>query len=608
MGRRNSKRLPPKSGWAMYLRTSSQEAQNPENSQRRQRHAIQRALLDPSEILLVAEYTDTMSGRTPNRDGYQRLLEDARAGKFSHVAVENAERFGRNDTEALTAIDELHNLGVAIRFADYPDLDPIDPDDRIMVSLSFTLARRESMKLGQRVTGGLHTKLRSGGFVGLAPDGYVNVEQRVDQPSKSNNGRYTRWIEPDPEQFKVWRLAWDLLLTDRYTLEQICEELHERGYKYRSGRPFITIKNGRRMAAINTLSKRFHNWFYAGWVVSPKAGIPPKAIRGNWKPVVTTEELERGIEILAKRGEKTVRRRRHEYLLSSLIFMEQPEDKIVIRMTCSTSNPSRSGGGTSHYRITRTDINLLCSDVDVQVADYLMRIQIDPEVIPLIRECYTIEVADKLGHNRPHERARIESALKSVDDEEARAARLFAAGKITEVVWDNLWAEWQDRRRMLRHSLEAADQQTDYHIAHLDDALHIISRIGVLFRRLDASSQKELLREIVERVVVDPSGKVMRVELLPPFSYLHQLSDRVGGGEGGSNGSKKTKTSISAGSCSTKLSLGGPEGIRTLGLYSAIVALSQLSYRPSLALALYSCARAIVKVKLTACLVTFSTF
>lgn len=563
MGRRSSKRLPPKPGWAMYLRTSSQEAQNPENSQRRQRHAIHRALLEHSDLPLIAEYVDTMSGRTSNRDGYQRLLEDARAGHFSHVAVENAERFGRNDTEALMTIDELHSLGVAIRFADYPDLDPFDPDDRIMVSLSFTLARRESMKLGQRVTGGLHTKLRNGGFVGLAPDGYVNVEQRVDQPSKSNNGRYTRWIEPDPEQFKVWRLAWDLLLTDRYTLEQICEELHQRGYKYRSGRPFVTIKDGRRMPAVNTLSKRFRNWFYAGWVVSPKAGIPPKTVRGNWKPVVTTEELERGLEILAKRGQRTIRQRRHEYLLSSLIFLEYPEDKRLIRLTCSTSNPGRSGGGTSHYRVARTDIHLLCSEIDQQVADYLLQIQVDPEFIPLIRECYTTEIAEKLGHNRLNERARIEAALKATDEEEARAARLFAAGKITEAVWDSLWAEWQDRRRTLRHSLESADRQTEYHIAHLDDALHIISKIGVLFKRLDASSQKDLLREIVERVVVDPGGKVLRVELLPPFSYLHGLSDRIRNADGGDDGDGKTKASVKAGSCSISIALGGLDEIQS---------------------------------------------
>src|SRR5690606_18969849 len=99
-----------------------------------------------------------------DRAGYQRLLEDARAGKFSHVAVENAERFGRNDTEALTAIDELHQLGVAVRFADYPDLDPIDADDRLLIAISFTLARRESIKLGERVKGGIHAKFRNGGY------------------------------------------------------------------------------------------------------------------------------------------------------------------------------------------------------------------------------------------------------------------------------------------------------------------------------------------------------------------------------------------------------------------------------------------------------------
>ncbi|MEQ8676783.1 MAG: recombinase family protein [Aggregatilineales bacterium] len=118
----------------------------------------------------------------------------------------------------------------------------------------------------------------------------------MDDPTRSKTGRYDRWVEPDPEQFKVWRQAWDLLLTDNHTLDQICEELHTRGYRFRSGRPFVEIKNDRRKASSNTLSKRFHNWFYAGWVVSEKASIPPKTVQGNWKPVVTTEEFEHGLE------------------------------------------------------------------------------------------------------------------------------------------------------------------------------------------------------------------------------------------------------------------------------------------------------------------------
>ena len=81
-------------------------------------------------------------------------------------------------------------------------------------------------------------------------------------------------------------------------------------------------------------------------------------------------------------------------------------------------------------------------------------------------------------------------------------------------------------------------------------------------------------------LVLDRCQKVLRVELLPPFSYLHGLSDRIRNADDGGDGDGKAKTSVEAGSCLTKLSLGGPEETRTLDLYSAIVALSQLSYRP----------------------------
>jgi hypothetical protein len=411
------------------------------------------------------------------------MLADARAGHFSHVAVENAERFGRNDTDALIAIDELHALGVAVRFADYPDLDPIDPDDRILVSLSFTLARRESLKLGQRVRGGLHAKLRNGGFVGLPPDGYINREHRTDNTGQARNGKYTRWIEPDPDRIVIWRLAWDLLLTDQYTLAAICEELHQRGYHYRSGRPFITVKSdGKRRANKNTLSSIYHNWFYAGWVVSEKAGIPPKTVRGQWEPLVSTEEFERGLEILASRNRHRVARRRHDYLLKGLIYIALPGQPKPVKLTGSTSNASRPGGGTAYYCIPRSDTNIRCMLIDQQIPDVLAGIQVDPDLIPLIRASYTKEVARKLGHLRPAEREQLQQQLGQIDKEEARALRLYVTGKITEQVWNEMWAEWQDRRRTLRTSLEAAETQSGLHIDNLDSALTVIAKVGILVK------------------------------------------------------------------------------------------------------------------------------
>lgn len=61
---------------------------------------------------VINEYSDTLSGRSTDLPDYQWMLRDARLGKFSHVTAENTERFRRNDTEALFAIDELYALGI----------------------------------------------------------------------------------------------------------------------------------------------------------------------------------------------------------------------------------------------------------------------------------------------------------------------------------------------------------------------------------------------------------------------------------------------------------------------------------------------------------------
>ena len=116
-----------------------------------------------------------------------------------------------------------------MRFANSPDLDPMDPDGRVIVALSFTLARRETALLGIRVKGGLRAKRENGGFSGQAPDGYRNVQERTTLDAKKQFGRFTRHIELDSERVPVIREAWDLLLEDKLTLPEIAEALHAKG-------------------------------------------------------------------------------------------------------------------------------------------------------------------------------------------------------------------------------------------------------------------------------------------------------------------------------------------------------------------------------------------
>jgi hypothetical protein len=189
-----------------------------------------------------------------------------------------------------------------------------------------------------------------------------------------------------------------------------------------------------------------------------------------------------------------------------------------------------------------------------------------------------------MGHLRPDERLALETALKAVDDEEARSVRLYAIGQITESVWNDLWREWQDRRNRIRTTLDSLQERQQTHVENLESALQIIANIGIMYNGLERDDQRELLREMVERVIVDPAGNV-RLELQTPFSYLQDLSKQVRncGGETSSSLENKT-TSKDAGrnglECSNQVLLSWEGRTRTYNLGLQRPLLCRLSYFP----------------------------
>ncbi len=277
--------------------------------------------------------------------------------------------------------------------------------------------------------------------------------------------------------------------------------------------------------------------------------------------MVSTEEFERGQGILMKR--QTHRGgggRVHNYLLTGILYV-QIEDGKLDRLIGSTPNTKRPGGGTAYYCIQSSNINIPCSRVDHQIDGQLDDIQVDPDLLPAIRESYTSDIEAKLTRMRPNQSADLEKQLADLDNEEARVLRLFASGKITEKVWDNLWLEWQDRRRSITQALASLQADSEVHLANLDAALTIISKLGILYGKLEGSDKRKLLREIVDRIVVNNEGKILRVELLPPFAYLRDVADRMRNDGEACEG--KTKTGTLSGSCSSNVSYGSPNGTRT---------------------------------------------
>jgi hypothetical protein len=144
-------------------------------------------------------------------------------------------------------------------------------------------------------------------------------------------------------------------------------------------------RNGEREPYIQQLSRVFHNWHYAGWVVIENdwASIPPRTVKAEWEPIVSTEEFERGLAILAKRNSTPSPNKRHFYLLQGLVFLQEENGKLR-KSTCGTPNANRARGGVSYYCVPSSNLNFLCWTVDAQIPEHLRATQVDPDLIPEI--------------------------------------------------------------------------------------------------------------------------------------------------------------------------------------------------------------------------------
>lgn len=508
-----------KPGWATYLRVSDEDKQTPERSFAMQRQRITEGLITGSEVPFYNEYRDMLTGTSPNRVDYQKLLADAESGKFSHLGLYRADRFGRDTVEGLQAATKLISLGVKIRVAHMPSLMPETPDGFFMFLLQMGMAQREVDVLRQRTADGMEAKIRAGGWSHKAPEGYCNKERLL------SSNKYDRWVEQDPRTIQMVKDAFALLLEDRFTLDEICEELNARGYSKASGSPWVwnDPKTKKRMTARNKLSYIFHNPFYAGWAVSKRFGIKIEEVRGNWEPIITHEEYQRGLSILSKHDLDKSRNRRHFYLLKGLLWVSL--DGSNHKMT--GSSPVAHGRFYPYYttqsKPNGSDVSVACSLVDQQIPAWLGHIGFTTENYYDLKKLYTSQINEYTNHDAESQKKRFQTQLVIMKNEEAKLARLYITEKINEDTYNQLRQEWQDNVRTLELKIAEVQRDVNSIVLDLDMAIAILFHLQELFDRLDEKNKTRLLKIIVKRIIINPSGQIVGQELHSPFTYLHSL-------------------------------------------------------------------------------------
>lgn len=317
---------------------------------------------------------------------------------------------------------------------------------------------------------------------------------------KSN--KYEHRVELDPKNGRVIREAWELLITDRYTLDQICEEFVQRGHIRQSGRPWAWTdsKTGKRLTACNRLHRILHNPFYAGWVVSKRFGIVFGEIRGKWEPIVSTHEFERGLEILRRHDHQKVRNQRHFYLSCGLLWLREKGREYKVYDT----TPSGKFRSYSYYmtraKVLGKKIHIPCKTIDQQIPQWLAGIAVNAKLLPDIKEVYRNQVGKVTRQDQEYTIDVLRRRVSELREEEAQLGRLLTTSRISEETYDQLRLEWQEKIQNVYRALTNAEREAYAYLDDLDAALLLLASASLLFNRLEAEQRSTLLQVLTKRI------------------------------------------------------------------------------------------------------------
>ena len=170
----------------------------------------------------VDVYTDEgISGvSTKNREGFNRMISDALAGRIDLIVTKSVSRFARNTVDSLTTVRKLKEKGVEVYF-EKENIYTLDSKGELLITIMSSLAQEESRSISENVTWGQRKRFADGKvsmaykqFLGYrkGPDGLPEIDPEqaevvrkiyrlfmAEKPSATSASCWSRKVSPLPE-------------------------------------------------------------------------------------------------------------------------------------------------------------------------------------------------------------------------------------------------------------------------------------------------------------------------------------------------------------------------------------------------------------------------
>ena len=177
----------------------------------------------------VGVYTDEgISGcSTKRREGFQRMISDAMAGKIDLIITKSVSRFARNTVDSLTTIRLLKENNVECYF-EKENIWTFDGKGELLLTIMSSISQEEARSISENVRWGKQKSMQDGN-VSFGYRHFLGYR-------KGKDGR----PEVVPEEAAIVRDIYRMFL-DGMTIRNIAKELTERGIKTPGGKDVWSV-------------------------------------------------------------------------------------------------------------------------------------------------------------------------------------------------------------------------------------------------------------------------------------------------------------------------------------------------------------------------------
>ena len=208
---------------AAYARVSTEQDEQ-QNSYEAQVSFYTQHILSNPDWEFAGVYADEgISGTSrKRRNGFNKMMEDALAGKIDLILTKSISRFSRNTVDTLVATRELKEHGVEVRF-EKEHISSFDAKAEMMFTVFCSMAQEESRSISENVRWGKQKSMQ---------DGKVHVPySKFLGYKKGKDGN----LEIVPEEAAIIREIYDLFLNGK-TINNIADILTKRGARTPGGK------------------------------------------------------------------------------------------------------------------------------------------------------------------------------------------------------------------------------------------------------------------------------------------------------------------------------------------------------------------------------------